>query len=87
MKTRMLKNVGKIYSLALNVYIDFSHNIKIDVEYKKIQIIQTAEQILPWSIPSFKKMNSGKNDSFYNPSPQLFISKSFTIATTYNYIF
>lgn len=35
MKTRMLKNVGKIYSLALNVYIEFSHNIKIDVEYKK----------------------------------------------------
>lgn len=35
MKTRMLKNVGKIYSLALNVYIDLSHNIKIDLEYKK----------------------------------------------------
>lgn len=34
MKTRVLKNVGEIYSLALNIYVHLSHNIKIDLEYK-----------------------------------------------------
>ena len=35
MKMRMLKNVGKLYSVALIIHVHLFHNIKIDLEYKK----------------------------------------------------
>lgn len=50
-------------------------------------MIQIAEQILTWRLHSSKKYELWQKDSCYNPATQLLINKSFSIATTYNYIF